>query len=198
MNLKKLDALLLSKFQSISDWMQDKIGVNNFIISKRVLELYIILGLATFLLEILLKKSFLVILLDIIGVFLISIAINELIKFSFKKCNASPNLQNPIVLDYAPFRLFALLLLSFALFDIWDCVTKIINPSPIIRTQNENVLVFIMSVKNIFPFFAIYFCSCTPKPPSKSRIKKLQEKIAEKIFSLGSVKLSPVVARSKK
>ena len=84
MNLKKWDALFLSKFQSISDWTQSYFGINNFIISKRILELYIILGLVTFVMEILLKKPFSVIVLDIIGVFLISFLGNELIKFSFK------------------------------------------------------------------------------------------------------------------
>ncbi len=190
MNFKKLDALFLSKFQIFSDWVQNYFGINNFFIAKityaTTITCYFIMIIFYYLAGI-----------DVLGYFYIFssiffIFIPWVFVYQAEKMNASyPAYKNFLEEYLFHERVFLTVMILLTLLSFPAEIHSLFDPSHVSKEQYKNLKGLFFDLAWIFIFMFVYFGSCTPKPPTKSKIKKLKEEISEKINSIAQTPLKP-------
>ncbi len=176
MKRKNTDEKLLTFFQKLSDWFQISFGIDNFVIAKFLIVFagfslvcqgvysYFLKGVHEYTITVLLLIA-----LYLVAVVYIAYAINQG-ESSFRN---NPAFTNPNVVKLAWLR---------NIFCLWLPITVIIIvfnffPSPS-ETFNKSMAKIFWNLTQVSYISAVYFGSCTPKPPAKSKLNKLKESLA--------------------
>lgn len=175
--MEKIDFLILEKFQNISEFIQEWIGINNFTVAKKCLHLYLLVRSLSYFFR--LKTD--------IGIFtsfiipIILIAMYLLFKSFLKKgkdsCSNKSNL-NILALDLSTIRQIFLALFVISLIFLPSSLNHIASEH---SQDGTGIYLFystvMLSFGNFFEILFLYFVSCTPKPKKPSRLKKFILKI---------------------
>jgi hypothetical protein len=183
-----IDLVLLSKFQKLSDWVQDHVGYNNFAIA-RGLRVAMIIALAV--------REVLSFLKGIDPAELVVIASSVMVMFKISSMSYraqqslknNPEFKNPVVSEFAVTRVLIQFVGIAAFGFLLNHLYHIINPSVNYGEQFDQCKEFFWDLFGTLMFFATYFSSCTPKPYKPSKARKLIEK-AGQMVSLGKPALS--------
>ncbi len=177
--MKIIDHYILKKFQKVSDWFQLTFGINNFTIVRIFVVLFAASGVIATVIKYEVSSlkgidpSFILFLVAYSSVFFIASVIFE------KVCLKNPQFANPLKGIMEDLRLLSLGITLFGL--VVTIVFSILVPTNEAKTTNENTTNFPSAYNFYFWliiiswFVIIYLISCTPKPPSKSKFKKLLE-----------------------
>lgn len=175
--MKKLDSFLLNRFQRISDFFQIYFGIDNFRLAEISLLIHIIAEIFGSNLKFRLTgdttsflfRSILFSIISVIFVIILFITKNRSLGSGFKNINA---------LRLSGTRRLFVLLLFFTIVD--QSVSDYPN---IIRFNNIFVFVWLIMF--------VYFLSCTPKSPRKSKFKKLMSKLKNSLKTSQGRSISP-------
>ncbi len=169
-----MDTFLLKQFQKVTDFLQLTFGITCFTVSRILLITYQIFDFIT----ISLKTDKREITIDTMGLIIeIFIAIPffflfwYLVSFFEKETRNSPQFKNSLE---ERFELPRKLSIFFLLMSIYYSL----NHDQVISSTQEMWLIYLNKMRvwrDVFYFFFIYFISCTPKPPQKSKIQSLLE-----------------------
>lgn len=170
--LFEIDKFLLGKvFQPLSERIQDWTGLTCFRVAR-------ILNLCTFI-TLLCLCIFLVVVLPFIAfkimissAFLIAYGLPLLVNLLMAKkyeaiCKSMAQHGNPAVIEFLMYRKKCVVI--FILIFLGNFI------------PNTGILMATISVYHFFDLLFMYFLSCTPKPPRKSKVKKLVESVVEKM-----------------
>jgi len=175
-DIKKLDAYLLEKFQWIATWFETWIGITCFTLTKTCMGFYVLVMFIA-------CTSYLELsgLISAYTVFLAcrvyGIQQGAIIRYEIKNLKQE-NGMNRAARELANDRLitlaiFVLIVVFFSL----RFFEKIPN-------ANNETIYFVRRIKLADTLFClglfsavigIYFCSCTPRPPKKSKVRQLLE-----------------------
>lgn len=172
--MKKIDALILRFFQRCCHWIQDWVGIDNFTLATMFLwgQFFIYL-LSKILIDWQKGVSGTLILVTAFDLFLLFL-IRQIFNEYKDKYYTNQNFKNVLEELWYPMRaIFIALTLILLPHDIYNGFLNI--DSNILNQWGEKLFVV-----GAFVFrSSIYIVSCTPKPPQKSKIKKLAEKAKE-------------------
>lgn len=169
--LEKIDSICLPFFQKIADKIQIGIGVNNFQIARILL----------------IFNATVVTAIETIIAFntehyvscVVVAILNPLIlmgywrqSYTIESLCQNANFKNPFERDYVWIRGLIVVLAGGNLF--LDGVFLLTGIG-----QTEIVRYFVNDIESIFLMMMFYFLSCTPKPPSRSKLKKLISSIKQ-------------------
>jgi hypothetical protein len=177
--MRKIDSIVVLLFQRVSDWFQIWIGINNFVIVRLLSTLLAASVVIVVVLESFQDKRLLylfdagALLAYSIGFFVKSIT-------GERKCKNNPQFANPFYeqIRWLRYTIIGLITMSLLFFFFYGVLHTLSMPKkredlavlsrPISRiTYTYRFIMLISFVCNIF------FLCCTPKPPSKSKIKKI-------------------------
>ncbi len=174
--LYKFDTFLVNKYQKISDKFQENFGKDNFFLAKVFLTTSIVLSTLSSMIKIyngkdaqtnLLSTGLLIVFLNLFSFLVVYffIEINKKIVSSF---------ENPLKIALRNFRLIIIAL------ELVMHSTDIIKTFESFFVIKKDFLISVsyLQVSHIMAYISLlYFVSCTPKPPSKSKVKILLEKL---------------------
>lgn len=175
-----VDSYLLNKFQSISDWMQDTVGINNFTIAK-LLRFIMVISFAFrevfAFIDGTNKTEFIVIASSV----MIIVKMEILSRKAEQSIKNKHGLINPVVSEYATTRML-MQLVAFVAFGFFiKHLFYIVNPSVNIKELYNQWKELFWDVFGITILFVAYFSSCTPKPYKPSKSRKLIESINRRV-----------------
>lgn len=182
--MKKIDKFILGKCQSVSDWVQDFAGITNFFIVKYIISTILVLNETWYVIfrSVIKEEGDIFMYVgSVIVIYFATARLPTLVEKIETLVSANPTFKNPLEELVADFRQQqALPIIIFFL------------------TFNGVFYVSLVFTMNIIIFWTcalclIYFLCCTPKPPSKSKLKKAIEKAKSIRISLpqSSPGLSP-------
>lgn len=193
-NMRKIDALVLGFFQDISDKCQSIFGFNNFTLARFSIGCVIICSIMDFPIELQISKVVtgpVVLFMSATTLFLLFVMyrIYELSRAMESFCENNREFKNPFEEAAIIFRLFAI---GFFMLNIVSLYQARIQYLQLMNTQNYWRYVHGVMYESWATFYSCcwYFISCTPKPPQKSKIKKLKERLAG--WLQGTPALAPV------
>jgi hypothetical protein len=173
--LKKVDEKTLKFFQKISDWFQLWLGISNFALAKFLL----IVSAFSFLSESI--ERFFGNTWDFFNVLAICIAVILTlgiwieIDSSERSCRNNPVFSNPSVIKLSFWRLISLFGFTLAILAFIVYILTFVLNSPLTKEKHAFLAdVYHHLYKAVF-FMSVYFASCTPRPPSRSKIRKMIE-----------------------
>ena len=175
-----IDGYLLSKFQKMSDWMQDAIGINNFIIAKAlrfILVIFFALREVFAFLNGTNNMEFVVIassVMLIVKMELLSRKAEQSVKNKY-------GLINSAVSEYATTRMLMQLVALAAFGFLIKHLLFIVNSSVSITEQYNEWKELFWDAFGITLFFVAYFSSCTPKPYKPGKARKLLEALNSRV-----------------
>lgn len=178
--MKKIDTFLLNKFQKIADFIQDWTGLHNFAVTYVLIGIWFIFRS----LGIYLDKSILVAVFS--AIFLLWMVYNN--NFGFKLWKKNPTFSNVFISTlFIPRTVFRYVFI-FVLLGLLGNLYKIFFQKPDDVVKLLANIFYKMSA--CLEFLILYFMSCTPKPPSQSKISKKILVFKSIVSELGS-RLSP-------
>lgn len=159
--MKKIDMFLLNKAQAISDWFQIYFGITNFTIARWC---------------VVLTASNLVYLLIILKIYILALIVLFVCVILFRKISLDEKnlLDNPgmansaAVTDQSSRPVFVIIVLL-----LW----VIIGISWIFDKLDNSKTFITGSAGLTFATIMMYFMACTPRPLTKSKVRKLFESI---------------------
>ncbi len=163
--MKKIDSFLMKKFQSVSDWTQDLAGITNFFIVKYIISSLLVANEVWYVTYKTLQGNSVFIYFGSIIVMYLTTKLPSLVEKMENMVSSNPTFKNPMEIAMAEFR--------------YSRVLPIFTFMTIFNTTFWISFEFFLNniIFNVCLMSAIYFLCCTPKPPSKSKLKKLKEKI---------------------
>lgn len=177
-----LDAFLLNKFQKFSDWSQEWIGWNNFFWARIVFVLVTLEWTGSEVLNFFIDKGpsipfdiFFALLTVAVALFL-----KGVIDIIEQKCMNNDTYANDIAIRGASYREWVILFTFIFLGDIPRGI-GIIRISADITTFAHGLKAILSGTDQVFMLIMLYFLGCTPKPPKRSKARKLIEKVKEKL-----------------
>lgn len=180
--MKKIDTIILGKYQSFSDWTQDVFGITNFFIAKYIISTLLAINEIWYVsYRVLHDGRSLILYAGSLIVILLSMRMPVFVKKIEALVSSNPNFKNPFAEMTADFRQQQLLPLTTFLF-VFNTAISFSS--------------FVFFVNNLIFWFSMvsstYFLCCTPKPPSKSKLKKAIEKV--KSFRISLPQTSPTLS----
>lgn len=173
MNKKTTDEKLLQLFQKLSDWFQIWLGVDCFAIAKFLIgfSCFALLCERTYSfymkgfnwLEIITGALYLLIAQYLLGI----------IKHGERSVRNNPVFTNPNVLRLQFIRSFMAFFLPITLFLLFANLLPQYN-----KSMNALLRNIFWNLYEIAYISAVYFGSCTPKPPSRSKVSKIKESLS--------------------
>ena len=187
-----IDLVLLCKFQKASDWMQDRLGYNNFAIAG-FLRIAMIVSLA--IREVLsfiegIDASEIVVAACSV---MVIIKMESILRRAQQGVKNNPAFKNPVVSEYAVTRVLMQFVGVVAFGFLLKHLYYIVNPSVNYAEQFDHCKEFFWNLFGVLMFFVAYFSSCTPKPYKTSKAKKLIEEASDRIRQSAAT-LSPKAA----
>jgi lysylphosphatidylglycerol synthetase-like protein (DUF2156 family) len=187
-----IDLVLLGKFQKASDWMQDCLGYNNFVIAG-FLRIAMIVSLA--IREVLsfikgIDASEIVVAACSV---MVIIKMESILRRAQQRVKNNPAFKNPVVSEYAVTRVLMQFVGVVAFGFLLKHLYYIVNPSVNYAEQFDHCKEFFWNLFGVLMFFVAYFSSCTPKPYKTSKAKKLIEEANDRIRQSAAT-LSPKAA----
>lgn len=179
--MKKIDAIILGKYQSFSDWTQDVFGITNFFIVKYIISTLIAINEIWYVTYRVMNGRNILIYVGSLIVIGLAVKLPAVVQKVETIVSANPSFKNPIAEMTSRFRQEQALPIG-TFFFMFNSVTWVGFAFFL------NNLVFWVCMLS-----SIYFLCCTPKPPSKSKLKKAIEKVKSFRISLPqtSTTLSP-------
>lgn len=175
--MEKIDAFFLKKAQKISDWIQDWFGVSNFFLARIFLLFFFVTALMLRIIEFITSKNdswwVFITLMELLAVTLFYF----IIKLAEEKCLSNPTFLNPYQIRLYLLRIMYLIFTIFAIFLLF-------SPHDLDSKSEDFVLSHMLIDKlalfrELFCLLLLFFASCTPKPPQKSKIKKFIESMSQ-------------------
>lgn len=185
-----IDTWVLNQFQKVSDFFQEWLGIDNFLIAKISGVIAIIFYSLEIIFSFLRGANFF----DVISIFIFFAGcfFGRLITRNMEEnCRKHPDCLNPAVLKLLRLRVFALFSLMFFLTLLPLEMLAFFHSST--NQQKYYLLsVFCSNIFFLFIFLFLYFVSCTPKPYKTSKLKNLVKKIIGIVKTLGEKITVPV------
>lgn len=183
-----LDSRILKIFQRISDWSQINFGINNFVIAKSLLICYVI-GYSLYLQRVFVLGLFNTfdIAWYIITPFYVGYLTSVIISSEREWKNNNPVFKNTAEYKLVIYRRLEGISLIFKLLTILSIIYHLISIKAVAQKKDNlsHMYEIVFNIMVIFRFLFVFFGSCTPKPPDKSRIKKFVDRFVD------MVKLAP-------
>lgn len=177
--MKNIDKFILDLYQDTADLIQKVFGIDNFTLAKAALIITLVSNIFYNWILHTGSKFSLLLILSCCGLFIffVSLLIVYLIILSIERSmrkNSDILYKNKAEENFRTFRYIQLFFLCLSVFN--DLVT-IFGIHTTNEPQKENFVSYIDLI-SIFSFLScIYFACCTPKPPTKSKITELLEKL---------------------
>lgn len=175
--LSKIDGLILSVHQDIADKMQEAVGINNFMLARWMLLHFVVCSV---LLSVLVGVSFFILdlLMLIVGIIVILKGERSI------KVSRSMGFRNKLAIEEDAVGYRLVLLFMVLLFIVLYPINR----------QAGHIFKLLFIAKFACVLLSAYFAACTPKPPSKSDLKKLLEAMGRGIRKLLPRPAEPVPA----
>jgi hypothetical protein len=172
--LYKIDQFILQKFQTVQDFFQEWTGATCFLFARMFLLLAYALGAFSSFIAIIMKEEY-----SQAGIFIaISSGICAYWFLFVGRVEKSTleNLQTRNPLEET-FGLFRILLLGFVIWDLPSILEVATFDIITVEDHIKRLRVIGNATWSVSFAFCIYFLGCTPKPPSKSKFRKLAESL---------------------
>jgi hypothetical protein len=175
-----IDLFLLKKFQSISDWIQDYFGYDNFVIAR---------FLRTIMITAFIFREVIACIqgIDVKEVAIMACSITIIVKIEYMLHSARESLKNKhelmnsAVVEYATTRIIMLLIATtsfgFFLSHLYSISTSVQS----ITRQYNDWKELCWDTFGMLLFLVAYFNSCTPKPYKPGKLKKFAQNTVERM-----------------
>jgi hypothetical protein len=157
-----IDAFILSCFQAAADMIQSWIGVNNFTVARILACVYTIGSV----MQMVVQQSFVLLIPDV-GMVLVLVS---QILTGEQSIRSSSGLTTSNILETWVFFRMTVMLFYIAL-----------TPAVALLEPVEACCVYVQYISFITCY---YFAACTPKPPSKSKLRKMLTSLGRAVRSL--------------
>ncbi len=171
-----IDIILLNKFQKVSDWFQDIFGINNFTLAKAMVFISAPALVGQVVYYAFVTQNFLAATFQTLTLIFLGFIANQINIANRIQDGTNSGFLNQAAINLRFVRLIYVLVFCFTLIELPDLigyfVSKYSDPSEFYRY----IYIAMDDVEDTAFLFLVYFMSCTPKPPKKSKLKKALEK----------------------